>query len=65
MTFFQTDTRVTQGSEQSAPLKIFDRVLNMPLALSFVTESCEFCVNCVLEVHGVLNMAQVLNVARL
>ena len=27
-----------------------------------ITESCEFCVNCILEIRGILNMPQVLNI---
>ena len=32
----------------------------MPLTL----ESCEFCVNCILGIHGILDMLQVLNIPR-
>ena len=27
-----------------------------------ITESYEFCVNCILEIRGILNMPQVLNI---
>ena len=27
-----------------------------------ITESCEFCVNCILEILGILNMPQFLNI---
>ena len=59
--------RVTQGSQQNLPLSIFDKVLNRVLPLVWngrVTESCEFCVNCVLKIQGILNMLQVLNIPR-
>ena len=56
---------VTQGSQENAPLKIFDRVLNMPLFWnSRVTGSSKFCINCILEIHGILNMLHVLNKPR-
>ena len=31
---------------------------------SKVTESCEFCVNYILEIHDILNMLQVLDIPR-
>ena len=55
--------RVTQGSEQNAPLKISDRVLNMPLVLKWQGYR-RFCVNYIPEIHGILNMPQALNVPR-
>ena len=37
----------------------------MPLFLNgSVTESCEFCVDCFLEIYGILNMLQVLHIPR-
>ena len=27
-------------------------------------ESCEFCVNCILEIYGVLDLPQALNITR-
>ena len=42
--------RVTQSSEQNAPLQIFDRVLNMPQVLKWQGYR-KFCVNCILEIH--------------
>ena len=54
--------KVTQGSQQNARLHIFDRVLNMLLVWNGrVREGCEFCVTCILEIHGFLNILQVLN----
>ena len=56
-------SRITQSSEQSAPLYLFDRVLNMSLVLK-----CQgyrkFYVNCILEIQVILNMSQVLNIPR-
>ena len=55
--------RVAQNSEQNAPLEIFDRVVNMPLVLKW--QGCrKFCVNCILEILGILNMPKVHNVPR-
>ena len=39
------------------------RVLNIPVALKWQGYR-KFCVNCILEIHGILNMPQVLNVPR-
>ena len=56
-------SRVTQSSEQNAPLKISDRVLNITLVLKWQGYR-KFCVNCIQEIHSILNMPQVLNVPR-
>ena len=37
----------------------------MPLVLKrWSYESCEFCVNCILEIYGILDMPQALNITR-
>ena len=54
---------VIQGSKKNALSQIFDRVLNMPLVLKQQGYR-KFCVICILEIHGILNMPQVLNKPR-
>ena len=49
--------RVTQAFEQNTPLEIFDRVLNMHLVLKWQGYR-KFSVNCILEIHVILNMSQ-------
>ena len=41
----------------------FDRVLSIPLVLQWQGYR-EFCVKCILEIHGILNMPQILNITR-
>ena len=37
----------------------------MPLVLKWQGyKSCEFCVNCILEIYGILDMPQALNITR-
>ena len=55
--------RFTQGSEQNALLQIFDKVVNIPLVPKWQGYR-EFCVNCILEIHGILDMLQALNIPR-
>ena len=55
--------RVTQGAEQNAPLQISDRVLNMSLVFKWQSYR-RFCVSYIPEIHGILNIPQVLNIWR-
>ena len=57
-------TWFTQSSEQNVPLKIFDRVLNMTLVLKWQSYR-KFSVKCILEIHVILIMSEVLNIPRL
>ena len=64
-----------QGSEYSSSSE-YGNVLNLPglhkvlkknsLVLKWQGyRSCEFCANFILEIHGIINMPQVLNIPRL